>query len=279
VTALAVHAESIGYVAEVAALRDVHLEAAPGEAIALLGGNGAGKTALLHFIAGAIHSRGGSVAVYGDRIASPRDAVRAGLGLVVQDPDDQLLGATIGHDVALGPRNLGLGEAEVPSRVQAALATVGIASLADREIESLSFGERKRACLAGVLAMHARVLLLDGPTAGLDPLAEVALCETLRDLAAKGTTLVVATHAVDLVPRFATRVVLLGERRILFDGSMRDLVGQTDLLACAHLRRPWPAELWAKTGASAPHVPHPPLTIEEAIAWLAPPTSSSSAGS
>ena len=155
-TALAVHVDSIGYVADVAALRDVHLEAASGEAIAVLGGNGAGKTALLHFVVGALCSKNGRTTVHGQRVASSRDAVRAGVGLVVQDPDDQLLGATVRQDVSLGPRNLRLDEAEVSARVDAALATVGIESLADREIESLSFGERKRTCLAGVLAMRAR---------------------------------------------------------------------------------------------------------------------------
>jgi len=273
VTALSVHADAIGYVDHVAALRDVHVEAMPGEAIALLGGNGAGKTALLHFIAGALPSKNGRASVYGERIRSARDAVRAGLGLVVQDPSDQLLGATVAHDVALGPRNLGLAESEVSARVAAALATVGINPLADREIESLSFGERKRTCLAGVLAMKARVLLLDEPTAGLDPLAEVELCETLRVLAAGGTTLLVATHAVDLVPRFATRVLLLGEQRILFDGPMRELVGETALLARARLRMPWPAQLWAATRSLAPAPLRIPLTIEEAVAWLTPPSS------
>ena len=272
-TALAVRAEAIGYVAEVIVLHDIFFEANAGESIALLGGNGAGKTALLHFMAGALTSKNGYASVHGRRIASPRDAVRAGVGLVVQDPDDQLLGSTVREDVSLGPRNLGLAEPEVSARVTEALTTVGIESLVDREIESLSFGERKRTCLAGVLAMRPRVLLLDEPTAGLDPLAEVALSETLRSLVGTGTTLVVATHAVDLVPRFAARVVLLGDRRILFDGEMRALVEKTSLLGLAHVRRPWPAELWSQTGARAKHVPRVPLTIEEAVAWLTPQSS------
>ena len=269
-TVLAVRAERLGYVPGVAVLSDVALEVTAGEAVALLGGNGAGKTALLHFVAGALPWKTGRVAVKGRRIESPRDAVRAGVGLVVQDPDDQLLGATVREDVALGPQNLGLAPAEVESRVEGALASVGIASLADREVEALSFGERKRTCLAGVLAMRPRVLLLDEPTAGLDPLAEVALCATLRAIAADGAALVIATHAVDLVPRFATRAVLLGEGRILFDGAIGALVGEAELLARARLRRPWPAQLWIETGARAAHVPATPLTLEEAVAWLTP---------
>jgi cobalt/nickel transport system ATP-binding protein len=270
VTAITARADTLGYVADVPVLREVHLEARVGEAIAVLGGNGAGKTALLHFIAGALSAKTGGVTVHGRLIASARDAMRAGVGLVVQDPDDQLLGATVREDVALGPRNLRLDEGEVSTRVESAIATVGIAPLIDRDVESLSFGERKRACLAGVLAMHPRVLLLDEPTAGLDPLAEIALCETLRGLAACGTTLVVATHAVDLVPRFATRVVLLGEKRILFDGAMSDLIAESALLARASLRRPWPAQLWLESGARVSNAPPPPLTMEEAVAWLTP---------
>ncbi|GAC1359132.1 MAG: ATP-binding cassette domain-containing protein [Polyangiales bacterium] len=264
-TVLSIHAPAIGYGSGAPVLRDVRLEAAEGECIALLGGNGAGKTALLHWIAGVLPRADGRRVVDGQPIDSPRAAVAAGVGLVVQDPDDQLLGATVGDDVEIGPRNLRLPDAEIAHRVVAALTDVGLALLATRTIETLSFGERKRASLAGVLAMRPKLLLLDEPTAGLDPVGELSLCASLAALTEQGRTMIVATHAVDLVPRFATRVVLLGEGRVLADGPCRELMMRDDLLARAHVRRPWPAELWARTTELRARTETPTLTLEEVL--------------
>lgn len=267
---LSVDAARIGYASHAPVLRDVSLDVVRGESIALLGGNGAGKTALLHWICGVLPLAGGKRLVAGRAIRSPQDAVAAGVGLVVQEPDDHLLGATVRADVEIGPTNLQLSAAEIAQRVDASLARVGMTALAERTIETLSFGERKAAALAGTLAMRPALLLLDEPTAGLDPLAENNLCSVLRELAQNGTTLVVATHAVDLVPHFATRVVLLGEGRVLADGPCREVLSQTDLLARARVRRPWPVELWARAPAAAA-LPDaaPPLTLEEVLELLA----------
>jgi cobalt/nickel transport system ATP-binding protein len=267
---LSVDAARIGYASHAPVLRDVSLDVVRGESIALLGGNGAGKTALLHWICGVLPLAGGKRLVAGRAIRSPQDAVAAGVGLVVQEPDDHLLGATVRADVEIGPTNLQLSAAEIAQRVDASLARVGMTALAERTIETLSFGERKAAALAGTLAMRPALLLLDEPTAGLDPLAENNLCGVLRELAQNGTTLVVATHAVDLVPHFATRVVLLGEGRVLADGPCREVLSQTELLARARVRRPWPVELWARAPAAAA-LPDaaPPLTLEEVLELLA----------
>ena len=270
---LSVEAPTIGYRESTPVLRDVRLEAEAGECIALLGGNGAGKTALLHWIAGVLPRGAGRRVVNGKVIDSPRAAVAAGIGLVVQDADDQLLGATVGEDVAIGPRNLRLAEDDIRERTAGALSDVGLTALTTREIESLSFGERKRASLAGVLAMRPTLMLLDEPTAGLDPIGELSLCATLAALASDGRTLIVATHAVDLVPRFATRVVLLGEGRVLGDGPCRDVLARTDLLARARVRRPWPAELWARTTLLRAKTEHPTLTLEEVLRCLTPASS------
>ena len=268
--AVAVEAATIGYARSAPVLRDVKITLERGESLAVLGGNGAGKTALLHWIAGVLPRAKGLCRVDGRAIESPRDAVAAGVGLVVQDPDDQLLGATVEGDVEIGPKNQRLSDAEVSERVARALATVGLSALAGREIESLSFGERKRACLAGVLAMRPSLLLLDEPTAGLDPVGELAFAATLRSLAERGTTLVVATHAVDLVPHFATRVLVLGEGRILDDRPCRDALARADLLARARVRRPWPAELWAEAPALPRYEGDVPLTMKEAVSCLTP---------
>jgi cobalt/nickel transport system ATP-binding protein len=130
----------------------------------------------------------------------------------------------------------------------------------------LSLGEKKRAALAGVLAMRPRLLLLDEPTAGLDPQAERAVCDALIAQRDAGRTLLIATHAVDLVPYFATRVLVLAEGRVLADGTCREVLCQRELLARARVRRPWPVELWQRAGKQ-PQQPEP-LTLEELLPLL-----------
>jgi cobalt/nickel transport system ATP-binding protein len=186
--------------------------------------------------------------------------------LLVQDPDDQLLGTTLAQDTAIGPHNLGCSEAETDARVAAALQAVELAALREREVDSLSLGERKRAALAGVLAMQPRVLLLDEPSAGLDPQAERAVCQALVKQREAGRTLIVATHAVDLVPSFATRVIVLAEGRVLADGPCREVLVQAEMLARARVRMPWPVELWQRLRQDSP-LPAP-LTLEQLIAQL-----------
>jgi cobalt/nickel transport system ATP-binding protein len=266
-SALEVFAPEIGFVPGSPVITGVNLNVARGEVVAVLGGNGAGKTALLRWIAGLLPRRGGRCLVNGVPVASPRDAVACGLGFVVQDPNDQLLAGTVVEDVELGPRNLGCAATECRERADAALARVELSALADRDIEALSLGERKRASLAGVLAMSPRLLLLDEPTAGLDPGAELAVCETLRSLSRVGITQVIATHAIDLVPHFATRVLVIAEGCVAADGPCRDVLAERELLLRARLRRPWSIELWdqvlRKRGVA------PTLTFEEVRSCLA----------
>jgi cobalt/nickel transport system ATP-binding protein len=215
-------------------LRGLALRIAAGERVAVLGGNGAGKTTLLRALMG-LQPITGTLRVDGRPIRRVEDAVDAGVGLVFQNPDDQLFGATVGEDVRFGPRNQRLADAEVDARADAALAALGIAALAARPIEELSFGEKKRACLAGVLAMRPRLLLLDEPTAGLDPAGEAALVALI---AALEVTLVVATHAVDVVPRLCTRALVLGRGGIVADGATREIFARTDELRACNLRPP-----------------------------------------
>jgi cobalt/nickel transport system ATP-binding protein len=259
-------APEIAYGGGAPVLSEVALRVEAGEVVAILGGNGAGKTALLRWVAGLLPRRGGRCLIGGIRVSSARQAVAQSVGLLVQDPNDQLLAPTVREDVEIGPRNLGLLPADRDERVERALSTVGISALAQREIESLSLGERKRTSLAGVLAMAPRVLLLDEPTAGLDPAGERALCDTLRALAATGITQMVATHAIDLVPRFATRALLLAEGRVLADGPCRDVLQRSDLLERARLRQPWPVELWAR--ALKDRVSTVTMTMEEVLPCL-----------
>ncbi len=238
--ALRLRLENVGYPNAPAALTGVELEVRSGERVAVIGGNGTGKTALLKTSIGLLPAPREGVEVFGHPVGgAAADAVQAGAGLVFQNPDDQLFGATVLEDVLTGPRNQGLDSEEAGRRAFAALRSAGLAQLGERRIETLSFGERKRACIAGALAMQPALLLLDEPTAGLDPVGELAFAALLRGLGESGRVAVVAaTHAVDLVPLFADRVVLLGRGRVLADGPPDEVFEETALLAEARVRAP-----------------------------------------
>ncbi len=253
-------AAALGYGAT-PVLTNIDLRIEPGERIALVGGNGAGKTTLLRALAGLLPVPTGAVAIGGHAIGSPTAAVAAGVGLVFQNPDDQLFGATVIEDVLFGPRNLGLDEPTARAQAISVLETLGLGALAERPVESLSFGEKKRACLAGVLVMRPSLLLLDEPTAGLDPAGEQALVKLLDQLhRERPLTLLLASHAIDLIPYLADRVLLLDRGQIRCDGTPSELLWRSDDLERAHLRTPWVTRLHHAFGRPAPH----PLTVEQA---------------
>lgn len=268
--ALRLEAAGVGYPGATPALTDVCLTLHEGERVALIGGNGTGKTALLKTLVGLLRPHAGRVELRGrDVTGSPLGAVEAGAGLVFQNPDDQLFGATVREDALFGPLNQGLSPELAQERVTRALSDLGISGLAERPIEALSFGEKKRACLAGVLAMQPSLLLLDEPSAGLDPRGELAFVELLQRLSGPGkATLVCATHAVDLVPLFAERVVLLAEGRIAADGAPDEIFRRTALLERAHVRAPWLAELWLRVHDGDWGDVMPPRTLAEAAQRL-----------
>ncbi len=209
------------------ALGGVDLEVGASERVALVGANGAGKTTiLLHLIA---MLRGeGSIVVDGTPVSEKTvDDVRRKVGLVFQDPDDQLFCPTVGEDVGFGPRNLGLDEAEVESRVHDVLAAVGLHGYEDREPHRLSLGEKKRVALAGVLAMRPALLVLDEPSANLDPRARRSLVDLLRRI--EGAMLI-ATHDLDLVLDLGARVVVLAGGRTVAGGPADEILRDVAVL-------------------------------------------------
>jgi cobalt/nickel transport system ATP-binding protein len=222
------------------ALDGIDLDIHFGERIALLGANGSGKSTLLKLLDGIIAPSGGSLRALGHDVAAVADGHDAfqfhrQVGLVFQDPDIQLFSATVLDDVAFGPLQLGLDRHEIGVRCEMAMAQMGIAHLADRAPFELSGGEKKRAAIASVLSLRPSVLLLDEPTAALDPRTKWVLVNLISRLG-DDHTIVTATHDLDIVPLIATRVVVLGEnRRVIATGRPEEILQDRDLLIRANL--------------------------------------------
>ncbi len=224
------------------ALAGIDLRVMPGERLALLGANGSGKSTLLRLLDGLHAPSGGEMWVLGqplNRVLADAESLHRfhrQVGLVFQDPDIQLFSPTVGDDVAFGPLQLGLADEDVERRVAAALEKMGIGHLRDRAPFELSGGEKKRAAIASVLSLEPDVLLLDEPTAALDPRTKSVLVDLVVRLADEGRTLITATHELDIVPVIAERVVVLGEdRRVLADGPTDRILVDEALLLRANL--------------------------------------------
>jgi cobalt/nickel transport system ATP-binding protein len=223
------------------ALDGIDLEIRAGEQVVLLGANGSGKSTLLKLLDGIVGPSEGKMRALGMEVAAVaagEDAFRfhREVGLVFQDPDIQLFSPTVFDDVAFGPLQLGLPRDEVKARVDEALAQMEITHLSARAPFELSGGEKKRAAIASVLSLRPDVILLDEPTASLDPRTKWVLVDLVARLGAAGRTLVSATHELDIVPIIADRVVVLGEdRRVLADGAPDDILADRELLIRANL--------------------------------------------
>lgn len=223
------------------ALDGIDLVVEQGEQVVLLGANGSGKSTLLKLLDGIIAPTGGRMRALGRDIAAVADGFDAfrfhrQVGLVFQDPDIQLFSATVLDDVAFGPLQLGLAADDVEARCDEALGVMGIRHLARRAPFELSGGEKKRAAIASVLSLRPDVILLDEPTAALDPRTKWILVDLIRRLGEAGRTVITATHELDIVPVIADRVVVLGEdRRVHADGAPAEVLADRDLLVAANL--------------------------------------------
>ncbi len=228
------------------ALAGVSLEVWPGESVALLGANGSGKSTLLRIMAGLLLPDSGRVAAFGTTLcpevlddARMGQEFRARVGIVFQDADCQLFNATVAEELAFGPLQVGLNEAEVARRVADVLALLKLEHLRERVPYRLSGGEKKRVALGAVLTCNPEVLLLDEPTAGLDPRSRDGLEDLLAALHQAGKTIVVATHDLELARSLTRRAIVLGEdHRVMAHGEAVALLGDTDLLLAANLVSP-----------------------------------------
>ena len=218
-----------------AALRGVSLKLCPGDKVALVGPNGAGKSTLMLHLNGILNGHG-EIEVGGVRLTRDNlPVIRAMVGLVFQNPDDQLFSPTVFEDVAFGPLHMGLPEVEVLSRVENALEAVRMSSYRDRLSHHLSVGEKKRIAIATVLSMEPKILVLDEPSAGLDPRARRTLINLLRELP---ITMLVSTHDMKLVQELFPRTIVMDDGQIVADGRTRNILEDEQLLNEHGLERP-----------------------------------------
>ena len=219
---------------------------------ALLGANGAGKTTLFLHANGLLRSQSGTVRYAGQAIDTSRAGLRqlrSAVGLVFQNPDQQLFSASVREDASFGPLNLGLDVDTVRQRVSAALQDVGIEDLADRPVHNLSFGQKKRVCIAGVLAMAPQLMILDEPMAGLDHAMRAELLTVFDRLHAQGITLFLATHDIDFAYRWADRVHVMARGQCTASFDAADLAEQSEALSSAGLPIPGIIELQRQLAA------------------------------
>ncbi len=227
-------------------LKGINLKVKKGDMVALLGPNGVGKTTLFLHFNGILKPTKGEVLVKGEPIKYNKEGllkVRKTVGIVFQNPDDQIFAPTVAEDVAFGPLNLGLPKDEVERRVKEALKAVGLEGFENKPPHHLSGGQKKRVAIAGILAMEPEVIVLDEPTAGLDPIGASKIMKLLYDLNKKGITIIISTHDVDLVPVYADNVYVMYGGKILKEGSPKEVFSDVETIRKANLRLPRVAHL------------------------------------
>jgi cobalt/nickel transport system ATP-binding protein len=247
------------------AIDDIDISIGKGERVALVGPNGAGKSTLLHLMAGLFVPTSGKAWINGVELTRKSAAsARKGVGLLFQDPDDQIFMPTVYEDVTFGPINMGLKEEEVHERSIKAMELAGVGGYGDRVPHRLSTGEKKRVAIAGLLAMSPPTLLLDEPTANLDPQGRRDLVKVLDSL---DQTIVLATHDLSVAFELTDRVIVL-KRNKIFDGEFRSLIRDQKVLTEASLELPSFSRLMSRWGEKTVTDFDPPLTVDEALEIL-----------
>jgi len=250
------------------ALKGISFEVKAGARVALLGPNGAGKSTLLLHLNGINLPQKGKIRVFDQEVSKDTEhEIRQKVGLVFQDPDDQVFATTVYDDVAFGPLNLGLSKPETESRVIDALQAVGMWELREKAPHHLSFGQKKRVAIAGVLAMDPGIMVLDEPAAYLDPGGQEMLMSILGDFHKRGQTLIIATHDIDMAAEWADSVIIIKDGTTLAQGGT-DLLGDTKLMREANLRLPIVSQVFRSfAGYEGKTLPK---TVAEAVKALKP---------
>lgn len=251
------------------ALENVDFTVKKGKIVALLGPNGAGKSTLFLLFNGILEPTSGNVKVDGELLGYKKKdllKVRQKVGIVFQNPDDQLFAPTVMEDVAFGPMNLDLSEEDVEKRVKDSLKRVGMDGFEKKPPHHLSGGQKKRVAIAGILAMKPQIMVLDEPTSGLDPKGASQIMRLLYQLNKEGMTIVISTHDVDLVPLYAYNVYIISKGKIIKEGNPQEVFGDVKTVREANLRLPRIAHLMEilEKEDDLPFDKPYPLTIGEA---------------
>ncbi len=229
------------------ALNNIQMTFERGKTTAILGGNGAGKSTLFLNMNGILKPSSGEIVFRGqplDHSKKGLQQLRRSVGLVFQDPDNQLFSANVYQDISFGPMNLKLPEAEIIKRTESAMIRTGVQLLRDKPTHALSYGQKKRVAIAGVLAMEPDILILDEPTAGLDPHGVSEIMKLLKEFQKQlGLTIIIATHDIDMVPLYSDYVFVMHQGKVETQGTPNEVFENPDLLRRVHLRLPRIAHL------------------------------------
>lgn len=222
-------------------LKNVNLSFKKGETVAILGNNGVGKTTLFMLCNGVLKPSHGNIILNGNEIKYLKKeliCLRKSVGIVFQDPDNQIIAPTVESEVSFGVMNLKLKKEEVESRIEESLEDMDITHLRNRTTHNLSGGEKKRVCIADILAMKPSMIILDEPTASLDSKGVIMLKETLEKLSQSGITVVISTHDIDFAYDFAKRCVIICKGEVIGDNDMHEIFKNDDIIKKSELRYP-----------------------------------------
>ena len=229
------------------ALKNINLKINQGEMVAILGKNGAGKSTLFLHFNGIYEPDSGEILIDGEKLKYNKKALlkcRQKVGIVFQNPDNQIFAPSVEEDIAFGPLNLKLPMDEVQRRVEDALKRVGMEGFEKKAPHHLSGGQKKRVAIAGILAMKPEIMILDEPTAGLDPKGAIKIMNLLSQLNSEGITIVISTHDVDLVSQYVNKIFVMADGEIIGDGTPKEIFSNEELIKKANLKLPIISELF-----------------------------------
>ena len=258
---------SYAYPDKTQALTDVNIKINKGEKVAVMGANGAGKSTLFSHFNGLTQPTKGIVKIDNKTMKYDKQSlleIRQKVGIVFQNPDDQLFAPSVKEDIAFGPMNLGLDYDEVDRRVEEALKLVQMEGFEEKAPHHLSGGQQKRISIAGIIAMYPEIMILDEPTAGLDPQGVDQVLYILNYLNSKGMTLVVSSHDVEMISEFADKVIVLNEGKVINEGSTEEIFSNHELLKKAHLKPPKSTEILQELKNRGLDLETDKLTIKDA---------------
>lgn len=253
------------------ALKNINIEIEKGEKVAIIGPNGAGKSTLFSHFNGLTEPTSGCIKIEGKPISFEKDEllkVRQKVGIVFQDPNDQLFAPTVKEDIAFGPMNLGLSYDEVEKRVEDALKMVGMENYEDKTPHHLSGGQQKRIAIAGIIAMKPELMILDEPTAGLDPDGVEKVLNIMNQLNEEGMTLIISSHDIDMISKYADKIFVLYNGEIIESGNKNKIFSDMELLKKAHLRTPITTEILYNLKESGLNVNTEKISVKDTCAEI-----------